>query len=117
MKRSASIEQITGPAACAPNSATKSGTPMKPVLGNAATSAPNAASFRCTRLFRLKLTVKNTMSNADVKYTSRTDKFSKSRIGEPAPKRNRRQGSATYNTKVFRPGIALSGSTWKRAAR
>ena len=39
---------ITGPAARSPNSATSSGTPMKPVFGNAATNAPNAAFFRST---------------------------------------------------------------------
>jgi hypothetical protein len=34
-----------GPAAAAPSRATSSGTPMKPEFGNAATSAPNDASF------------------------------------------------------------------------
>ena len=43
--RSASTLQITGPAAAGPSSATSSGTPMKPVFGNAATSAPKAASL------------------------------------------------------------------------
>ena len=49
MNRSARMVQIIGPAAAGPSSATSSGTPMKPVFGNAATSAPKAASFRCTR--------------------------------------------------------------------
>jgi hypothetical protein len=39
---------ITGPAAGSPKRATRSGTPMKPALGNAATRAPKAASFNPT---------------------------------------------------------------------
>ena len=46
---SASTAQITGPAAAGPSSATSSGTPMNPVFGNAATSAPKAASRGGTR--------------------------------------------------------------------
>ena len=46
--RSIRIAPITGPAARSPSSATSSGTPMKPAFGNAATSAPNAASRRST---------------------------------------------------------------------
>ena len=64
MKRSASTVQITGPAAAGPISATSSGTPMKPVLGNAATSAPNAASFRCTASLSVTAMVKKTISSA-----------------------------------------------------
>ena len=40
---------MAGPAALAPNSATSSGTPMKPVLGKAPTNAPKAASFQPMR--------------------------------------------------------------------
>ena len=58
---------ITGPAACAPSSATSSGTPMKPVLGNAATSAPKAASFQPMRRFRLMATVNATMTSAQTR--------------------------------------------------
>ena len=43
MNRSARMVQIIGPAAAGPSSATSSGTPMKPVFGNDATSAPKAA--------------------------------------------------------------------------
>ncbi len=49
MNRSARMVQIIGPAAAGPSSATSSGTPMKPVFGNEATSAPKAESLRCTR--------------------------------------------------------------------
>ena len=44
---------MIGPAARGPSRATSSGTPMKPVLGNAATSAPKEASFQPMRAFRL----------------------------------------------------------------
>ena len=47
---------MAGPAACAPSKATSSGTPMKPVLGNAATRAPNDASFHPMRELRLDQT-------------------------------------------------------------
>ena len=40
---------IATPAAAAPNNVVSSGTPMKPLFGNAATSAPNAASLMRTR--------------------------------------------------------------------
>ena len=55
---------MAGPAACAPSSATSSGTPMKPVLGNAATSAPNDASFQPMREFRLDHDHEATISSA-----------------------------------------------------
>ena len=47
--RSMTMVTIAGPAARAPSSATSSGTPMKPVLGNAPTSAPKDASFQPIR--------------------------------------------------------------------
>ena len=58
---------IIGPAACAPSSATSSGTPMKPVLGKAATSAPKEASFQAMRPLRVSITVKTTINNAHTK--------------------------------------------------
>ena len=65
--RSASTLLITGPAAAAPNKATSRGTPMKPVLGNAATRAPKAASFIGTAADSVMLMVKATMSRALVR--------------------------------------------------
>ena len=61
-----SIMMVTmaGPAAWAPSRATRSGTPMKPVLGKAATSAPNAASFQLVRGPRVASTAPPTMSTA-----------------------------------------------------
>jgi len=56
--------RMAGPAAAAPSRATSSGTPMKPVLGNAATSAPNAASFQPMRWFMLTATTKPTSTSA-----------------------------------------------------
>ena len=55
---------IAGPAAAAPSKATSSGTPMKPVFGKAATSAPNAASFQPMRRFMLTVTTKPTSTSA-----------------------------------------------------
>ena len=54
---------ITGPALCAPSSAASMGTPMKPVFGKAATSAPNAASFQPRRAC-VSSTVAPTISTA-----------------------------------------------------
>ncbi len=59
--------RIAGPAAAAPSSATSSGTPMKPVLGKAATRAPKAASFQRMRAFRLNFTVPATISSAQAR--------------------------------------------------
>ena len=61
---STTIVTMAGPAACAPSKATSSGTPMKPVLGKAATKAPKEASFQRIRLFRLTATVKATITSA-----------------------------------------------------
>ena len=55
----------TGPPAALPSRATISGTPMKPVLGNAATSAPKAASFMPTRSDSVVATVKKTINSAE----------------------------------------------------
>ena len=64
-----SIMMVTmaGPAAVGPNRATSKGTPMKPVFGNAATRAPNAASFQPTRRFMLTATTKATMLSAQTR--------------------------------------------------
>ena len=55
---------MAGPAACGPSKATSKGTPMKPVLGKAATNAPSEASFQRMRSFRLMATLNATMSKA-----------------------------------------------------
>jgi len=60
---SSAMLRITGPALCSPSSATSSGTPMKPVLGKVATSAPKAASFHPTERL-VSATVPPTMSSA-----------------------------------------------------
>ena len=62
--RSTRMVRIAGPAACAPSSATSSGTPMKPVLGKAATKAPKDASFHPMRELRLAQTTKATIASA-----------------------------------------------------
>ena len=114
---SVSMVLITGPAAAGPSSVASSGTPMKPELGKAATSAPKAASFRFTRAERVNQTVPNTTSSAASVYTPSTTGLSSSPSGVVRPKRNSMAGSAKYRTKALRPGIALSGSTFWRAAR
>ena len=43
---SAATSRMIGPLAASPSRATSSGTPMKPLFGNTATSAPMAASFQ-----------------------------------------------------------------------
>ncbi|EWS52585.1 hypothetical protein X551_04627 [Methylibium sp. T29] len=60
MNMSTSSVTITGPAAAAPISAVIIGMPMKPLFGKAATSAPKAASLRCTRAPRVSTTVSAT---------------------------------------------------------
>jgi hypothetical protein len=49
MTMSTTMTTITVPTAAGPSKAAISGTPMKPELGNAATSAPKAASFQPMR--------------------------------------------------------------------
>ena len=58
---STSMVRMAGPAAAGPSSATSSGTPMKPELGNAATSAPSEASFQ-----RMRRSMVQTMANATI---------------------------------------------------
>ena len=60
--KSTKMVTIAGPAAAAPKSATKRGTPIKPVLGNVPTNAPNAASFQPIRRLKLTATTKPTIS-------------------------------------------------------
>jgi len=64
MTMSTTMVTMAGPALCAPSSATKSGTPMKPVLGKAATSAPKAASFQPMCALRVSATVAPTITSA-----------------------------------------------------
>ena len=116
MNMSTSRVVIIGPAAAGPSIATISGTPMKPEFGNAATSAPNAAFFRSTLGPSVTAMVKNTISSADAAYTASATGSSKVASGSPAPKRNSMHGSAKNSTYTLRPGIALSGSIWRRAA-
>jgi hypothetical protein len=116
-KRSASTVQITGPAAAGPSSATSSGTPMKPVFGKAATSAPKDAFFRSTGPFHETAMVKNTMMSAHSTYTASTNGFSNCSTGVFMPKRNSMHGRAKYRTKALSPGIADSGRMCLRAAR
>ena len=61
---------IAGPAAWAPSKATSSGTPMKPVLGKAATSAPKEASFQPMRPVCVTAIVKTTITTAHSRYTA-----------------------------------------------
>ena len=67
---------------------------MKPRFGNAATKAPKAASFRCTRGDRVTAMVKATISSPVSAYTASTAGLSSSASGVLAPKRNSRHGSA-----------------------
>ena len=117
MNRSTSSVTTSGPTAPGPSSATSSGTPMKPVLGKAATRAPKLASLRPTRSLRLQLITTNTMSSAAARYTASSTGLSISTMGVLAPKRNSMQGSAKYRTNALSPGMALSGNTWRCAAR
>ena len=115
--RSTSRVQITGPAAACPSSATSSGTPMKPLFGKAATSAPKAASFSWTLAPCVTAMVKETITSAAARYTPSTPGFNSSSTGVFMPKRNNMQGRAKKSTKPFKPGIAASASRPRHAAR
>ena len=67
---------------------------MNPVLGNAATSAPNDASFQPMRELRLDPTTKTTVASAHSKYTEAAPKSSSCAIGVLDPNRYSMQGSA-----------------------
>ncbi len=86
---------------------------MKPVFGNAATSAPKAASFKPTTCGRsVTAIVNSTTSSAhgSVDAEQRPGRAT-APSGVLAPKRNSMHGSAKYSTKAFSPGIAASGSS------
>ena len=55
---------IIGPTIAGPNSAASNGTPMKPVFGKAATSAPNEASFKPTTSSSENAMVTSTITSA-----------------------------------------------------
>ena len=107
---------MSGEAACAPRMATSSGTPMKPVFGKAATSAPKAASFHPIRALGLRVTVRHTTISAHTPQTPATPASVNCPIGAPAPNRNSMHGSAKYRTKTLSPGMAASGNAPLRAA-
>ena len=113
---STKIVTMAGPAALGPNSATSRGTPIKPVLGKAATNAPNDASFQPIRAFLVTAMVKATITNAQNRYMPKTLASSNCAIGVDAPKRKSMQGKAKNSTKLFKPGMAACGNMPLRAA-
>lgn len=70
---STSMPTMMGAAASGPSSATSRGTPMKPVLGKAATRAPKEASFQRMRSFRVTAMVKPTMTRPQSSQTRKTE--------------------------------------------
>jgi len=110
------IITITGPTLLGPISAASSGTPMNPVLGNAATKAPMEASFQRMRSFSDMATANATITSAHSKYTPNTEASSNCAIGVVEPNRYNMHGSAKNNTKPFRPGMAANGNMPRRAA-
>ena len=82
-----SMVRMVGPAAAGPSSATSSGTPMKPELGKAATSAPSEASFQRMRWFSVMAMQTPTITNPHSRYTPATEASSSSAIGVVEPKR------------------------------
>jgi len=113
---STTIVRITVPAADGPSSATISGTPMKPELGNAATSAPSEASFQRIRSLSEMTIAKATTVSPHSRYSAAARTSSSCAIGVVEPKRNNMHGSAKYRTKPFSPGMASSGNSRRRAA-
>ena len=116
MTMSITMVTMAGPAAADPRSATNKGTPMKPVLGNAPTKAPNAPSFQPIRRFMVTAKTKATMIKAQNKYMKNAPAFKSCAMGVLAPKRNSMQGKAKNSTNPFRPGMASKGSICLRAA-
>ncbi len=112
MTMSTVIVTMMGPAARGPSRATSSGTPMKPVFGKAATSAPKAPSFQPMRAFRLIVTVKATITSAHSNQVKNTPASSNNccAIGVVAPKRYSMQGGAKNSTKPLSPAMASSGN-------
>jgi hypothetical protein len=84
---SISMVRITMPTTSGPISAASSGTPMKPVLGKAATSAPSEASFQRMRAFMVMAMVKATITSAHTRYTPITEGSSSVVMGVVEPKR------------------------------
>ena len=117
MTMSMTMVTMAGPAAAEPSKATSKGTPMKPVLGNAPTKAPNAASFQPNRLFNEMATTKATMTKAQNKYMKNAPASSSCAMGVLAPKRNSMQGKAKNSTKPLSPGMASKGNICRRAAQ
>lgn len=97
-KRSASTVMITGPAARSPASATSRGTPMKPVFGKAAISAPKAESLSPRPQARLWVVVTNTTNSAAPIHNASHTGLKSCPIGVLAPKRNSMHGSAKKST-------------------
>ena len=64
MTMSTTISTITGPTLRGPSRAASNGTPMKPVLGNAATKAPKEASFQPMRSLNDTTTANPTITSA-----------------------------------------------------
>lgn len=114
---SSSIVQMTGPAAPGPSRATKSGTPMKPELGNAATNAAKAESRCGVPVMRPKNNTVVTTNTAHIRYRLLITGSSNWARGVFMPKRSSMQGRAKNSTKVFNPGMAPRGSQPRWAAR
>ena len=115
--RSSSSVAMTGPTPPTPSSARISGTPMKPELGKAATSAPMAASGQPAPSRRARQAVAPTISAPLSSHSTATTGLNSCISGVVLPKRYSMQGSAKYSTNMFRPGTASSGSRRERAAR
>ena len=90
---------------------------MKPELGNAATSAPSAASGQLAPRCRASHVVAAMISTADTSHTVATIGSNNWSNGVVLPKRHSMHGSAKYSTNMFSPGTASMGSTRDRAAR
>jgi hypothetical protein len=73
MTMSTSMPTMMGAAASGPSKATSRGTPMKPVLGKAATSAPNDASFQRMRSLSVTAIVKPTITRPHSIQTMNTE--------------------------------------------
>ena len=114
--RSTSRLAITGPIAPSPSRARISGTPMKPELGNAATSAPMAASGQGAPCRRAHAADTATSSSPTASHTPATAGLNSCAAGVLRPKRYSMQGSAKYSTNMFSPATASSGSRRERAA-
>ena len=115
MTMSIASAAIAGAAARWPSRPTSSGTPMKPELGKAATSAPKAASFQPTAPRRVSPTASATIASAQPSHRPNTAGSNMRAIGVAAAKRNSRHGSAKYRTNRFSAGIDSSGSQPRRA--